>query len=262
MDAMNSNPSPESGNSQHETPVPLAALQDPRDGWEPGVPSLRAMAPSVVGGALVPLAVYYLVRSHVGGDARALAIAGVPAVLWVATQWIRTRMLDPIGAIVLAGFVVGISASYALGGSAFVLKIRDPVISSLLGAGCLASLRFLPKPVMFYVGRALGAGNDPVREELFNQVWDLPAAPRLFKVITVLWGGGLLLDAGARILLATVLPTGPFLAASPAVDGTFIAAMFGTTIVLNRRFRSGIDSIRETQATTAARATPSLDGAL
>jgi intracellular septation protein A len=247
---MTTPPSPQSAGRQPQASA--AALSDPRDGWEPGVPSLRAMAPSIVGGALVPLAVFYLVRSHVGGDAPALAIGGVPAVLWVASQWIRKRVLDPIGAIVLVGFVVGISAFLALGGNAFVLKIRDPVINALLGVGCLASLWFLPKPLMFYVGRTLAAGNDAVREKLFDQAWQLPSAPRLFKVITVLWGGGLLIDATARILLATALPTGLFLAASPAVDATFIAAMFGTTVMLNRRFRSGIGSIAEIEATTTA----------
>ena len=28
------------------------------DAWEPGAPSLRAMGPGVVGGAVIPLAVY------------------------------------------------------------------------------------------------------------------------------------------------------------------------------------------------------------
>jgi hypothetical protein len=212
-------------------------LQDPRDGWEPGVPSLRALAPSIIGGAVVPIGVYYLVRIYVSSDTPALAIAGVPAALWVAGQWMRTRRLDPIGAFTLFGFVGGLAASYALGGSAFVLKIREAVLSWLLGAGCLASIRLLPKPVKFYVGRALSAGNDPVREELFDQVWDLPSASRLFTIITAVWGCGLLLDAVVRIFLATIMPTGPFLAAAPAVDGAFIAAMFTSTIVLNKRLR-------------------------
>ena len=93
----------------------------------------------------------------------------------------------------------------------------------------------------FYVGRALSAGNDPVREELFDQVWDLPSAPRLFTIVTAVWGCGLLLDAAIRIFLATIMPTGPFLAASPGVDGAFIAAMFITTIVLSKRFRLRIE---------------------
>ena len=76
------------------------------------MPSLGSIAPSVVGGAIVPLAVYYLVRSHVGSDADALAIAGIPAAIWVIGQFMRRRRIDPIGAIVLFGFVVGLSTCF------------------------------------------------------------------------------------------------------------------------------------------------------
>jgi hypothetical protein len=213
---------------------------------------VRAIAPSIVFGAVVPLAVYYLVRSHVGGDPPALAIAGVPAVLWVVAQGTRARVFDPIGGLVLLGFVTGLAMSYALGGSAFVLKIRDPVIFCLLGAGCLTSLWFLPRPVMFYVGRALSAGDDPLRRKLFDQTWELPSGPQLFKVITVLWGVGLLLDAAIRIFLATLMATGPFLAASPAVNGALMATMFATTVVVIRRFRTVVGVMGQPETTAVA----------
>jgi hypothetical protein len=83
-----------------------------------------------------------------------------------------------------------------------------------------------------------------VRQDLFDQVWDLPSAPRLFTIITAVWGCGLPLDAAIRILLATIMPTGPFLATSPAVDGAFIAGMFITTIVLSKRFRLELETQR------------------
>src|ERR1700756_729087 len=75
--------------------------------WEPGAPSLRTVAPGLIGGGVIPLAVYYSVRSHVGGDAAALMIAGAPAAAWVAVHWVRNRRIDPIGAITLFGFVAG-----------------------------------------------------------------------------------------------------------------------------------------------------------
>ncbi|HEX7739286.1 MAG TPA: hypothetical protein VF426_06535, partial [Marmoricola sp.] len=93
--------------------------------WEPGAPSLRAFAPSILGGAVVPLTVYYVARHHVSSDQQALVIAGFFPVAWIVLQWFRTRRLDPIGAVVLVGFVVGVTVSELLGGSAFVLKVRD-----------------------------------------------------------------------------------------------------------------------------------------
>ena len=130
------------------------------EAWEPGAPSLRAMGPGVIGGAVVPLAVYYAVRPHVSGDAPALIIAGAPAAAWVAVEWMRKRRIDPIGCIVLFGFIAGILASMALGGSAFVLKVRDSAFTALFGLACLSSL-FWSRPLMFFIGRALSAGDDP-----------------------------------------------------------------------------------------------------
>jgi len=216
---------------------PAALLPDedaPR--WEPGAPSLRAIGPGAIGGGIVPLAVYYIVRSHVSGDAPALMIAGAPAAAWVALQWVRKRSIDPIGCIVLFGFAAGIVASVLLGGSAFVLKVRDSAFTALFGLGCLASL-LAPRPVMFYVGRALSAGDDPAKLAAYDELWTMPTAPRTFRIITATWGFGLIAEAGLRVGLAETLTTGPFLAASPALAGVVLGGLFGFTVWFSRRAR-------------------------
>lgn len=215
---------------------------DPRDGWEPGAPSIRVFAPSVIGGALVPLAVYYLVRHRVGGDAPALAIAGVPAALWVVIHWVRRRTVDPIGLLTLLGFALGLTLSFAMGGDAFVLKVRDSAVTATFGAVCLASLVFLPRPVMFFLGRAMSAGDDPVRRRLYDQIWELPAARVTFRIITAVWGVGLIAEASVRVTLARVLPTGQFLAVSPVVTGVFVGGMFAFTMWYSRWSRTRVSS--------------------
>lgn len=204
--------------------------------WEPGAPSLRAVAPGLVGGGLVPLAVYYSVRSHVHGDATALMIAGAPAAAWVAVQWARVRRIDPIGAITLFGFLAGIVASVLLGGSAFVLKVRDSAFTCLFGLLCLASL-VRRRPLMFYIGRALSAGGDRARLEAYDALWQMPTGARTFRIITCAWGFGLMAEAGLRVVLAVLLPTGPFLAASPVLAAVVIGGLFAFTVWFSRRAR-------------------------
>lgn len=206
------------------------------DDWEPGAPSFRAMAPGVIGGAVVPLGVYYAVRSHTGGDAAALMIAGAPAAVWVAAEWFRRRRIDPIGSIVLFGFIAGILASMALGGSAFVLKVRDSVFTAGFGAACLASLGWR-RPLMFFMGRALSAGDDPQKLAAYEELWAMPTAPRTFRIITAAWGFGLIAEAVARVGLATALPTGPFLAVSPVLGGLTIGSLFAFTVWFSKRAR-------------------------
>jgi hypothetical protein len=206
------------------------------DAWEPGAPSLRAMGPGAIGGAIVPLAVYYAVRPHVSGDAPALIIAGAPAAAWVAFEWMRKRRIDPIGCIVLFGFIAGILASIALGGSAFVLKVRDSAFTALFGLACLGSL-FWSRPLMYFIGRALSAGDDAAKLAAYDELWKMPSAPRTFRLITVAWGVGLIIEALARVLLALALPTGPFLAVSPVLGGIVIGGLFGFTVWYSRRAR-------------------------
>ena len=206
------------------------------DTWEPGAPSARAMAPGVVGGAIIPLAVYYAVRSHVGSDAPALMIAGAPAAAWVGCEWVRKRRVDPIGCIVLFGFIAGILASVALGGSAFVLKVRDSGFTFLFGLICLTSLLW-KRPMMFFMGRALSAGDDADKVAAYEELWTMPSAPRTFRIITAAWGIGLILEAAARVALALAVPTGPFLAASHVLGAVTIGGLFAFTVRFSKRAR-------------------------
>ena len=199
------------------------------DDWEPGAPSLRAMAPSTIFGAVIPLAVYYVVRRHVSGDAPALVIAGAFPAAWVLVELARKRTLDAIGCITLFGFLAGIATSYALGGNAFVLKVRDSAFTALFGLVCLTSLTW-HRPAMFHLGKALSAGDDRDRRKAYDELFELPTSRRTFLIITAVWGVGLLLEATARILLAVVLPTGTFLAVSPALAAVCFAAMFAFTV--------------------------------
>ncbi|HXW39231.1 MAG TPA: VC0807 family protein [Acidimicrobiales bacterium] len=207
------------------------------DGWEPGPPALRSILPSAIGGAVVPLAVYYLVRSHVHSDADALAIAGIPAAIWVAAQFVRRRRIDPIGAIVLGGFVLGLIVSFALGGNAFVLKVRDSAFTFGFGLAAIVSGFSGRRPLTYFVGRALSAGSNPRRVALYDQLWELAPARATFRIINLVWGFGLMLEASARVVLAADLSTKTFLAVSPVVSFGCLGVMGALTVSLSTRSR-------------------------
>ncbi|HET6874872.1 MAG TPA: VC0807 family protein [Acidimicrobiales bacterium] len=215
-------------------PEPTTTTEAPA--WEPGAPSPRAMLPSLIGGAIIPLAVFYSVRGQVHSDATALMIAGIPASGWVLVQWLRQRRMDPIGMIVLFGFVVGVAVSLAMGGNALVLKVRDSAFTALFGVTCLVSLSWR-RPVMFLVGRALSAGSDADKLRAYEELYEMPTAPRTFAIITICWGVGLIVEAGLRVLLAVTLPTGPFLAASPVLAAVVFGGLFVFTLWFSKRAR-------------------------
>lgn len=233
----------EPASDREPEPRPWTFPRDPRDGWEPGAPSIRALTPSAIGGAVVPILVYFVVRRHVHGDAPALAIAGIPAAGWVLFEAVRRRTLDPIGTIVLLGFVAGISASWALGGNAFVLKARDSAFTALVALASLLSLVFARKPLMFHIGRGLSAGADPERQRLFDELWDIPPSRAVFRLVTVAWGAGLLLEAGGRLLAAWALPTSTFVVVNPLMSATVLGTLFAFTVWFTRWSRARVEAM-------------------
>lgn len=206
-------------------------------GWEPGVPSLRVIAPSALGGALVPIGVYYAVRHPVGSTATALIIACIPAAAWVITQLIRTRHIDLIGAITLYGFAVGVVASVTLHGNAFVLKVREIAFEVPFAIACLLSIWLTSRPVLFRIGKSLSAGNDDERRAAYDELYELPTVPGVFARLSVVWGVVMLLHSGILILLAIALPTGGFLAVAPVVAGLVFGGLFVFTSRYSKRAR-------------------------
>jgi len=214
-----------------ETELPAAAA----DAWQPGIPDLKEHLPSIVWGAAFPIGIYFLGRRHVHSDAQALIIAGCFSVGWIVFQFVRQRRVDFVGVIVLFGFAMGVASSVLLHGNAYVLKVRDAFFTALFGAACVITVFTHERPTLFYVSRYLSAGNDPEKVAAYNQLLELPVGRRTFKVLSFVWGIGLIAEASFRMVLAEMLPTGTFLAVSPLITTSIIGSLFAFTVVYSKR---------------------------
>lgn len=204
-------------------------------GWTPGIPTIREHVPSLIFGAAVPIGVYFAVRSRVHTDATALIIAGCFSVSWILVQFVRQRRVDVVGAIVLFGFAISVVTSTLLGGNAYVLKVRDAAFSALFGVACIVTVFTHERPVFFYVSRYLSAGSDPERVSAFDRLHEVPVGRRAFRVLSVVWGFGLVVEASLRMTLAGVLPTGTFLVVTPFITGAIIGTLFTFTALYSKR---------------------------
>jgi hypothetical protein len=212
----------------HDTPAPGLG------GWTPGVPSVKELLPSLIFGAALPIAVYFGVRKHVSTDAQGLIIAGSVSVLWILIQFVRKRQVDFVGAIVLVGFAFGVISSTLLGGNAYVLKVRDAFFTALFGVACIVTIYTAKRPAIFYVSRYLSAGNDPSKVAAYNEMHELPIARHTFRVLSVIWGIGLVVEASARLVLAEELHTSTYIAISPFITATIIGSLFAFTLLYSR----------------------------
>ena len=248
-----------------ETPAPApgsaaSSTQGALGGWQPGVPSVREHLPSLVFGAALPIGIYFVVRSHVRTDTAGLLIAGCFSAGWILFQFVRQRKVDVVGVIVLTGFAVGVVSSTLLGGNSYVLKVRDAFFTALFGVACIVTIFTHDRPALFYVGRSLSAGTDPVKVSAYDRLHEAPIGRHAFRVLSVVWGIGLVVEASMRLTLADIVPTGTFLAVSPFITGSIIGGLFAFTALYAKRAQTAAAALVTHPGNDAAGDPPSHEG--
>jgi hypothetical protein len=215
--------------------APVAAPALPLDGelTRAMVPNVRDLGPNIVVAGIFPFIGYLLLRPHVGSDATALAAVMIFPILEIGFERRRRGRFEPIGIIALVGIALGIISAIATGGDALLLKIRESAITGLFGVACLGSL-VTKRPLMWYLGREFATGGAPDKREAFDQIWETPGAPHRFRVVTAVWGFGLLGEAVGRTTLALTLSTSVFLIVSFVFNGAVLVGLFAFTIGYSR----------------------------
>jgi hypothetical protein len=104
----------------------------------------------------------------------------------------------------LLGTLTSILAIF-LGGDARLLIIRESFFTGALGLVCLLSL-LMPRPLMFYVGRQMLAGNDVTKLANYNASWQNPYGRFVHRLITTVWGLAYVGEFIVRVILAYTLP--------------------------------------------------------
>ncbi len=205
--------------------------------------SIRRLAPQILTGGVAPFVVYELGRHFGLADPTALALSALPPGVSVVASWAWRKRLDPIGLIALIAIVAGLVAMAFLNGNEVLFKVRESVVTGAFGFLCLVSLVLPVKPAMFVMGRALTgdatSGSDASEERVreFDALWEEPRARKVFVLLTLVWGIGLLGEACLRTSLVFVLSTGAFLAVTPALFWLVLGALLWFTVTYVRSSR-------------------------
>jgi uncharacterized membrane protein len=165
------------------------------------------------------------------GDKWALIASALPPLLWSGVELARTRRLDAISVTVVSGILLTVGATF-LGGSVRLIQIRDALVTGAIGVMFLGTL-LLEKPMIFYLARATMARHTAQGEAEFEAMWLRPGVPRVFRVLTAVWGVGLILQTAVMCYLAWIWPIKQYLLLSP-----YIAyAMFGLLMAWSLWYR-------------------------
>lgn len=171
-----------------------------------------------------PLAAYNMLRSAGLSTVTALLLSGAFPALGVTIGAVRSRRLDVIGVLVLAGIAVGTLLGL-VSHSARLVLVEGSVPTAGYGLACLGSL--WTRPLIFSIVREF-TGPDTAKGQEMTRLWaDEPAFRRDFRVITAVWGAAFLLEAALRVVLVYNVPVGTALAiskVSPFVFGGIVSA--------------------------------------
>jgi hypothetical protein len=204
------------------------------------VPNLRRLGPNLLVAGVMPVVAYALLRPHVSSDAVALAAVMIFPLGEIFYERHRHGGFEPVGIISLIGIAAGLIGALAMHGDAFVLKVRDSIVTGVFGVVCLVSLP-ARRPAMFYLGRAFATGGDPAKMAQFELMWKVDGVSRRFRIVTLVWGVGLVGEAVVRTTLALVLSTGIFLVVSQVAAGLILGGLLWWTV---RYSRSGERTVR------------------
>ncbi len=183
-----------------------------------------------------PLALFYGLRAAGAGQWPALALGALPPGARAVWTVARRRRIDVLAVFTLSILALSVGVSFLTGSPRFLLA-KDGWMTAVGGLWILATLA--RTPFYFQVIRTVTAG--ATRERAETQWRQSPAFRRMLRVATAIWGVGLVLDAGVRVVLAYWLPVDKV----PLVSGLQYVAVFAVLEVSSqiylRRAGSRID---------------------
>jgi len=199
----------------------------------------------VVNVALPLIAVQVLLHRGVPA-VPALAIAAAFPLADALRELWRARRVAALPALALAAIVFGIGTSLVSGNPAFAVA-KESIVTAVLGVAFLGSLA-ARRPLIFHITKDFSAGDDAAGRARWDALWDVPQARRAFRLITAVWGVGLLIEASLRVVVAFALPPATSTIASPAIAIVALAALIGWTSVYTRTVRRTREAPRDVAA--------------
>jgi len=174
-----------------------------------------------------PLVAYKVLRSEGLTAVTALLASGVFPALGLAIRAVSHRRLDVVGAVVLAGIIVGTVLGLA-SHSAWLVLVEGSVPTVVFAVACLGSLR-ARRPLVYSLALEF-VGPDTAKGQEMTLFWQHEGFRRSFRVITAVWGAAFLLEAALRVVIIYSTSTGTALAISTVTPFLFAGTMVVWTI--------------------------------
>jgi hypothetical protein len=170
-----------------------------------------------------PTAAYYLLRAAGAGVYLSLVASAIVSAAPALVTLARERRLDGVSTYFTAMVLGALAISLLPGGTRFLLA-REAVLTGVTGVWFLASIA-RGRPLAYLLSRPLLEGRFRWPRD-WDGLWTTsPSFRRMWRVSSVMYGVGTLLDAVLRVVFAYTLPP-------DVVPGLGTALVAVTTVVL------------------------------
>jgi len=158
----------------------------------------------VVVGLALPTALYYLLRAAGLSVYGSLLVSTVASAVPGLVTLVRERRFDGLSAYFTAMMLGALVISLIPGATRFLLA-KEAVLTAVTGAWFIASVR-AERPLVYLFTRPILQGRLRWPAD-WDGLWSrAPGFRRMWRVASVIWGVGLLVDAAVRVAMAWALP--------------------------------------------------------
>ncbi len=198
---------------------------------------------------VLPLVIYQLTDKRLG-DVGALIASSVPPVVWSVYQFVRARRIDAVSLLIITGIALSLLALLGGGGAKF-LQLRENLVTGVIGAIFLGSVA-IGQPLIYHLARAgMNRNNQAGEAAEFQALRDNPFFKRTMRMMTLVWGAGLIARTAVAVYLVFQVSIPAFLAINPVLGYVSTGLLAGWTFWYAQRARR-IGAARRAAAEAAA----------
>ena len=198
-----------------------------------------------------PYLIFTLTKKSLG-DVHALMASSAPPLAWTVIEFARTRHVDALSILVLTGIALSLLA-YLGGGGVRFLQLREKLVTVSIGLVFLGSAA-IGKPLIYELARATIKRRSSTELADFEAMRDNVFFRRTMMLMTLVWGFGLVAEAGVAVALVFSLSIQQYLLVSPVVGYSTMGGLSLWTYWYSRRQRRKGEARRAAEA-EAAKAT-------
>ena len=177
---------------------------------------IRKNGAHLVAEALVNFILPYVIYNYAEaplGEIGALFASSAPPILWSVVEFARRRRVDALSVLVVGGIALSLLAMVGGGGAKFLL-LREKLVTGAIGFVFLGSA-LIGKPLVYELARASMRRKSDAEAQEFEALQVHAGFRHTMKIMTLVWGLGLLADVAVSVVLVFTLSIRQYLIINP-----------------------------------------------